>query len=244
MMRVSRGPVLGVLLTGVLYLAAPASAQQRPPIAEQIAKTYGFDSWGQVEAIRYTFSIDAGPALKVTRSWVWEPKTDRITYDGPDKAGKAVKVTYLRSQLASQDAVVKEQVDPAFQNDQYWLVFPFHLVWDTGATIEDAGMQRLPVGKGSARKVVVKYPSGGGYTPGDTWELYVGKDGRIQFLVFHHGGTAKPSLVTATWADYKKAGPLLFSLDHRGKADGKPLRLFYSKVAVKLVGSSTWMEAR
>ena len=29
-----------------------------------------------------------------------------------------------------------------------------------------------------------------------------------------------------------------------GKADGKPLRLFYSKVAVKLVGSSTWMEAR
>ncbi len=235
--------LVGALLIGVLCLPVPASAQQRPPIAEQIARTYGFDSWGQVEAIRYTFSLDAGP-LKVSRSWVWEPKTDRITYDGKDKAGKPVKVTYLRSELAKQDAFVKEQVDPGFQNDQYWLVFPFHLVWDSGATIEDAGMQKLPVGKGSARKVVVTYPSGGGYTPGDTWELYVGKDGRIQFLVFHHGGSAKPSLVTATWADYKKAGPLLFSLDHRGKADGKPLHLFFSKVAVKLVGSSTWMEAR
>jgi hypothetical protein len=235
--------LVGALLIGVVCFPAPASAQQRPPIADQIAKTYGFDSWGQVEAIQYTFNIDAGP-LKLSRSWVWEPKTDRVTFDGKDKAGKPVKVTYLRSQLASQDALVKEQVDPGFQNDQYWLLFPFHLVWDAGATIEDAGMQKLPVGKGSARKVVVKYPSGGGYTPGDTWELYVGKDSRIEFLVFHHGGSAKPSLVTATWADYKKAGPLLFSLDHRGKADGKPLRLFFSNVAVKLVGSSTWMEAR
>jgi hypothetical protein len=236
--------VIGVLLIGVLCLAAPASAQQRPPIADQIAKTYGFDSWGQVEAIRYTFSIDAGPALKVTRSWVWEPKTDRITYDGPDKAGKPVKVTYLRSQLATQDAFVKEQVDPAFPERSVLARVPVPPRLGFGATIEDAGMQKLPVGKGSARKVVVKYPSGGGYTPGTPGSSYVGKDGRIQFLVFHHGGTAKPSLVTATWADYKKAGPLLFSLDHRGKADGKPLRLFYSKVAVKLVGSSTWMEAR
>ena len=243
MIGVSRVPVIGVLLIGVLCPPAPASAQQRPPIAEQIAKAYGLDSFGQVEAIQYTFSIDAGPAFKLSRSWVWEPKTDRITFDGKDNAGKPVKVTYLRSELAKQDAFVKEVVDPGFQNDQYWLVFPFHLVWDTGATIEDAGMQKLPVGKGSARKVVVKYPSGG-YTPGDTWELYVGKDDRIQFLVFHHGGNAKPSLVTATWADYKKAGPLLFSLDHRGKADGKPLRLSFSNVAVKLVGSSTWMEAR
>jgi len=34
------------------------SAQQRPAIAEQIAKTYGLDSWDQVEAIRYTFNVD------------------------------------------------------------------------------------------------------------------------------------------------------------------------------------------
>ncbi len=243
MTKASRVPVIGVLLIGVLCPPAPVSAQQRPAIADQIAKTYGLDSFGQIDAIRYTFNIDAG-ALKLSRSWVWEPKTDQISYDGKDKAGNPVKVTYSRSQLASQSAFVKDEVDPGFFNDQYWLLFPFHLVWDNSPTVQDAGMQKLPLGKGSAKKVAVKYPSDGGYTPGDTWELYVGTDGRIRELVFHHGGTVKPSVVIATWADYKKAGPLLLSLDHRGTADGKPLHLFFSNVAVKLVGSSTWMDAK
>ena len=47
-----------------------------------------------------------------------------------------------------------------------------------------------------------------------------------------------------TWAGYKKAGPLLFSTEHRGTADGKPLHLFFSNVAVKLVGSDTWINAQ
>ena len=242
MTKTSRVPVIGVLLFGVLCLPARVSAQQRPAIADQIAKTYGLDSFGQVDAIRYTFNVDAGPR-KLSRSWVWEPKTNQVSYDGKDKAGNPVKVTYSRSQLASQSAVVKEQVDPGFVNDQYWLLFPFHLVWDTGATVEDAGKQKLPLGKGTAEKVSVKYPSGG-YTPGDTWNLFVGKDGRIQVLDFHHGGSAKPSVVLATWAGYKKAGPLLFSLDHRGTSDGKPVHIFFSNVAVKLAGSSTWVDAK
>jgi hypothetical protein len=244
MTKASRIPVIGVLLIGVLCPRAPVSAQQRPAIADQIAKTYGLDSFGQIDAIRYTFNIDlAALKLKLSRSWVWEPKTDQISYEGKDKAGKPVKVTYSRSQLASQSAVVKEEVDPGFFNDQYWLLFPFHLVWDAGATVEDAGMQKLPLGKGSARKVAAKYSSGG-YTPGDTWELFVGTDGRIREMEFHHGGSAKPSVVLATWADYKKAGPLLLSLDHRGTADGKPFRLFFSNVAVKLAGSNTWVDAK
>jgi hypothetical protein len=242
-MRASRVPVIGALLIGVLCLAAPASAQQRPAIADQIAKAYGFDSWPQVEAIRYSFNLDAGK-LQLHRSWVWEPKTDTITYEGPDKAGKPVKLTYSRAQLASQSAFVKEMVDPGFFNDQYWVLFPFHLIWDTGATIEDAGMQKLPLGKGKARKVVVKYPSSGGYLPGDTWAIFVGPDTRIRELEFHHGGTAKPSVVLATWEGYKKAGPVLVSTLHHGKADGARFIETLSNVAVKLAGSDTWMEAK
>jgi hypothetical protein len=232
-----------VLLIGVLCAAAPVSAQQRPAIADRIAKTYGLDSFGQIDAIRYTFTLDAGPAFKLSRSWVWEPKTDQISYEGKDKSGNPVKVTYARAQLATQSAFVREEVDPGFFNDQYWLLFPFHLVWDTSAVVRDAGMQKLPLGKGSAEKVVVQY-SAGGYTPGDRWELSVGKDGRIRELEFHHGGNAKPAVVLATWADYKKAGPLLVSLDHRGTVDGKPFRLSFTNVAVKLAGSSTWMDAQ
>ena len=237
--------VIRAALLAVLCAAAPVSAQQRPAIADQIAKTYGLDSWDRIEAIRYTFNVDlAALKLKLSRSWIWEPKTGQVSYESKDKDGKPVKVTYSRSQLASQSATVKDQVDPAFINDQYWLVFPFHLVWDGGATIEDAGMQKLPLGKGSAKKVAVKYPSNVGYTPGDTWELYLGADGRVREMLFRHGGAAKPSVVKVTWADYKKAGPLLLSADHRGTADGKPFRLFFSNVAVKLSGSDSWVDAK
>ena len=51
---------------------------------------------------------------------------------GNDQAGQPVKATYVRSQLSSQPAVVQDEVDPAFINDQYWLLFPFHVVWDSG----------------------------------------------------------------------------------------------------------------
>jgi len=232
------------LFIGVLCLPSLVFAQQRAPVAEAIAKAFGLEAWGQVEAVRYTFTLDGGPKLKFHRSWVWEPKTNTITYDGPDDQGKPVKVTYARADLASQSAFVKQTVDPAFFNDQYWLVLPFHLVWDTGASVEDAGMQKLPSGKGKARKVVMKYQPDGGYTPGDTWTIFVGKDMRIQELEFRHGGSAKPSLVKADWKAYKKAGPLLVSTDHHGTADGGKFRLFFTDVAVKLTGSSTWTEAK
>ena len=145
--------------------------------------------------------------------------------------------------MDSQPANVKAEIDPAFVNDQYWLIFPFHAYWD-GADVQDKGMEKLPLGKGSARHVVVKYGSAGGYTPGDTWELFVGSDNRVEELLFRHGGAAKPSIVIATWAGYKKAGPLLVSTEHRGTADGKPLQLSFSNVAVKLNGSDTWMNAQ
>ena len=239
----SRVTMICLLAFWVLVLAPTSWAQQRPPIAEQIAKTYGLDSFGQIEAIRYTFNADF-PGAKLSRTWVWEPKADRVSYEGKDKAGKPVKLTYLRSQLSSQAAVVKDEIDPGFINDQYWLLFPFHVVWDSSAEVTDTGMQKLPLGKGSARQVAVKYPSEGGYTPGDTWTLFVGTDNRIQEFIFRRGGSKKPSVVIATWADYKKAGPLLVSTDHRGTADGKPLRIFFSDVAVKLTGSDTWVNAQ
>jgi hypothetical protein len=239
----SRVTTIHALAFGVLVLAAGSWAQERPPIAERIGKTYGLDSFGKIEGIRYTFNADF-PGVKISRTWVWEPKTDQVSYEGKDKAGKTGKVTYLRSQLGSQPTVVQDEIDPAFVNDQYWLLFPFHVSWDASAKVEDTGMHKLPLGKGSAERVLVKYPQEGGYTPGDTWELYVGTDNRIREFIYHRGGTKKPSVVVARWGDHKKAGPLLVAQDHRGTADGKPLRVFFSDVSVKLEGADAWMKAK
>src|SRR6478672_3046832 len=107
----------GLLAISTLLLAATSRAQ-KAPVAEQIAKTYGLDSFGQIEAIRYTFSLDL-PALKLklNRTWTWEPKADRVTYEGKDKAGNPVKVSYVRSQLNSQPDNVKNEIDPSFNNN-------------------------------------------------------------------------------------------------------------------------------
>jgi hypothetical protein len=86
--------------------------------------------------------------------------------------GKPVKVTYQRAQLGGQSDAVKNEIEPSFVNDQYWLLLPFHVVWDSSATVTDEGMQKMPIGDASAERVVAKYPSEGGYSEGDTWELY------------------------------------------------------------------------
>jgi hypothetical protein len=68
---------MGILAFGVLVLAATSWAQTLPPIAEQMAKTYDLDSFGQIEAIRYTFNL---------RSWCTQA-VSRVglgTQGGPD----------------------------------------------------------------------------------------------------------------------------------------------------------------
>ena len=244
MIKLSSSTTIRILILAVLVLAASSCSQKHSSVAEPIAKTYGIDSFGQIDAIRYTFNIDIPGLINFSHKWEWNPKTNTVTYEGKDKDGNPMKVTYQRSQLSSQSDAIKNQVDPAFVNDNYWVIFPFHAYWDTSANVQDKGMQPLPTGSGSAKLVSVKYPSDIGYTPGDTWDLYVDNDNRVEQFVYHRGGPKKPSVVKATWEGYKKAGPLLVSTEHRGTADSAPIHLFFSDVAVKLTGSDTWMNAQ
>src|SRR5438270_5215069 len=156
----------------VLVLAGMSGAQERAPILEKIAKAYGLDSYGQIDAIRYTWNGEIPGLFKVAHTWEWEPKTGKITYEGPDKDGKPVKVTYDSSQLSSQSDNVKNQIEPSFVNDNYWLLFPLHAYWDKSASVTNKGVKKLPIGTGSATLVSVKYPAeAGGFTPGDTSHL-------------------------------------------------------------------------
>ena len=106
MTKLRRSMTICFLFLGVLLLAGTSRAQTRPPIVEQLAKTYGLDSWGQIDAVRYTFNIQI-PALKLAlaHSWEWQPKTGEVTYESKDKDGKPVKVTYNRSQLNNAPAM-------------------------------------------------------------------------------------------------------------------------------------------
>jgi len=242
--EISRLNLIFLLAFGlVLVLPAASRSEESPPIAQQIAKTYGLDSFGQIEAIRYTWNAEFPGGHKVSNKWEWSPKTNTVSYEGKDKQGNPVKVAYQRAQLDGQSDVVKKEVDPAFANDQYWTLLAFHLLWD-GAAATDEGQQKLPIGDGSAQKVAMKYPSEGGYQPGDTWDLYVGPDKRIVAITYHRSAPNPPHLVSATYAGYKKAGPLLISTDHPGVVDEKTFRITLTDVSVKLTGSDKWIDAQ
>jgi hypothetical protein len=242
--NICRSTMMGLLLCGVLVLAPTSWAQQRAPILDQVAKTFGVDSWDKVEAVRYTWNGEITGLFKAAHKWEWEPKTGKVSFEGVGKDGKPVSVTYDSSQLGSQSDQVKNEIEPSFVNDNYWVFFTFHAYWDKSASAIDQGKFNLPQGPGTAELVPVKYPADGGYTPGDTWDLYVGKDNRVEYFVYHRGGAKPPSRVFATWTGYKKAGPILFATEHKGMADGKPLHIFFTDVAVKLSGSDKWIPAQ
>src|SRR5258708_19969964 len=81
MKKLRRSMTIYCLLSGALLLASASRAQTRPPIVEQLAKTYGLDSYGQVDAIRYTFNIQL-PALKLhlSLSSTSDPNTPKLSY--------------------------------------------------------------------------------------------------------------------------------------------------------------------
>jgi hypothetical protein len=244
MTKSSRYSMICLLAFSVLVLAPSSWAQQRSPILDQIAKTYGIDSWDKVEAIRYTWNGEITGLFKAAHKWEWEPKTGKVSFEGMGKDGKPVNFTYDSTQLSSQSDQVKNEIEPSFVNDNYWVFFPFHAYWDKSASAIDQGKFNLPMGPGIAELIPVKYPTDSGYTPGDTWDLYVGKDNRVVYFDYHRGGAKPPSRVFATWAGYKKAGPLLISTEHSGRADGKPLHIFITNLAVKVTGSDKWVEAK
>src|SRR5580700_3437133 len=99
MTELSRVSKIRFLAFAVVALTATSWAQTRPPILEQVAKAYGLDSFGQVEAIRYTWNGEITGLFKAARVWEWEPKTGKVAFEGKDKDGKPVKVTYMRSEI-------------------------------------------------------------------------------------------------------------------------------------------------
>jgi hypothetical protein len=110
MPKSARSTAIRGLCFAVLALATPSWAQTRPLIAEQMAKTYGLDSFGNIEAIRYTFNAQL-PGVSLSRSWVWEPKTGHVSYEGKDKGGKPVRVflSNVSVKLAGSDTWVNAQ---------------------------------------------------------------------------------------------------------------------------------------
>ena len=203
---------------------AQDSAQNDSAIGHKIARAYGFDSFDQITELKYTFNAKVDDKT-INRTWVWNPKDNKVTFveDG-------VSFSYLRDNISKKSDDIKE-LDSKFINDQYWLLFPFHLAWDAGIRIEVEDQEvSLPLGSGFTTKVKVTYPDTGGYTPGDVYELYLDEDYMLIEWIYRRGGSKTPTRVS-TWEDNNQFGPITISLNHRGPDDN--FKVWFTDVEVQ-----------
>lgn len=219
---------IAAALSLVLCTAVAAQTLQEQP-ARTIAQAYGIDGWDRVEEIHFTFNVDTGDR-QISRQWSWQPKEGRVTLHRPG----AEPITYDRDELSPDTPEAVVAADRQFINDHYWLLFPFQPVWSNPATTYE-GTAALPIGEGEAHKVTVQFPSEGGYTPGDAYDLYVTDDGMIRQWVFRRGGQPEGSPIT--WEGNAKLGPIRVSTEHR-TAQGHR-RLWFDNLSVRLTGEET-----
>jgi hypothetical protein len=217
--------VLASLVLVVAAGCAPRTTGDSDTVGRDLAQAYGVDGFHQVEELQFTFNAQVGER-SVSRRWIWKPHTGEVTF-GAD--GRGVTFSHPLKNKATNDEI--RALDAKFVNDRYWLLFPLHLVWDASIAVTDHGQVEAPLGAGRARRLEVRYPPAGGYTPGDVYELFVGRDGRIVAWIYRRGGAPAPTRMS-TWEMHRRLGPLWVSLDHRGP-DG--FRVWFTDVALKHV---------
>ncbi len=231
--------MVSVLFLGVLAVSCETTSNTARYAGDEpagkIAQAYGIQDFDRLEAIRYTFNVTINEK-NIQRSWVWEPATGQVTFQGTGPDGKPMETSYNRKNSNPYD----KKIDHWFINDQYWLLFPFHLKWDPGITITEDGIQPLPIGSGSASRISVAYPADEGYTPGDMYRLYYGPDYIIKQWTYHKGGAQEPTRA-ATWDQHAVVGPITISLMHRGADES--FKLWFTDVAVKPVEGQAWVPA-
>ncbi len=222
--------MLLVFVSVVTAIVSPTAAED---IRSRIAKTYGLDGWNEIEELRYTFNVKAGER-EVRRSWIWRPKDRRVTFRDDIAGGDTV--TYSLDDMSGTPSDELKTIDHRFINDQYWLLFALHLVWDKDADFSVTPNVPLPIGEGSATKITVQYPKTGGYTPGDAYDLYVGADNRVLQWIYRAGGREEPSLITR-WEKQRRLGPLLIPTEFQSENGG--FILWFSELEIKLAGSES-----
>lgn len=212
------------LILSVLWLAIACTGeetQENLTVGEKIAKAHGFDSFNKISMMEYTFNVQRD-TLFFNRSWEWNINSGEIVYSRNDE-----RVVFNQKEDKVDEI---KTVDQRFINDKYWLLFPYHLVWDSDVSYVQEADKPAPISGKNMHHVVVSYAANGGYTPGDVYELYCDDDWIIREWVFRRGGEPEPT-ITCTWEGYEDLKGLKIATDHKN-ADGS-FRLYFTNLKVE-----------
>ncbi len=194
--------------TNISEESKPKNNPESMSILNKVANAYGFEKWEKVEEVNFSFVVNPGENERV-RQWRWRPKLNEITlFDKGDE------ITYNKMNV--DEGYV--DTDKAFVNDSFWLLFPFHLVWDEiDYSYEEEAV--TPIGGSEASKLTVNYPKEGGYTPGDKYIVYLDEDLHILEWSYHPRGQKEAALVN-TFEDLSQFNGIYVNLVHRNPSNG------------------------
>lgn len=189
----------------ILAKRAVKNRTQEKNILEQVADAHGFQNWGNVNKIKFTFNVDRDTS-HFERTWIWKPKTNDITAITAEET-----LTYNWSTMDS----VAYKTNGGFINDKFWLLAPFQLRWNAdNITHEHLLVSEAPLSKKPMQKLTIVYGSEGGYTPGDAYDFYFGEDLIIREWVFRKANQKEPSMITS-FEDYKDTQGLKIATMHK-----------------------------
>ena len=189
--------------------------------AQLIGYENGLEAWDDIPEINFTFNVDRGER-HFERSFIWRTKSGDVVYMTSNDT-----VAFNRN--LEMDSL-QLRADQAFINDKYWLLAPFHLVWDQGKTLSEKANQLAPISKDTLDMITITYGDEGGYTPGDAYDLYFGKDRIIKEWVFREGNDSVPTMAT-TWEDYKEFNGLNIATMHQDSTGN--FKLYFTNISVK-----------
>jgi len=176
-----------------------------PSTPEAISQAYGIQAWDNVNEIQFTFNVDRDD-FHSERSFHWKPKSDDIIYiNGSDT------LSYNRQQTLDS---LQMEGDKRFINDKYWLMVPFQLIWDPNLEFTDTKNVVAPISNDTLNKLTFVYPSEGGYTPGDAYDLYYNNEFLVKEWSFRQANQSEPNL-TMTWENVVEMNGLKFATMHQ-----------------------------
>lgn len=206
----------------IFWSCKKEAPQKEYTLAQKIANAHGFENWDKVEEFHFSFNVDKDSS-HFGRSWIWKPKTNEVTM-----LTKKDTITYKTYKIEEEIL----EADRAFVNDKYWALFPFQLVWDTSATLGETSKVEAPISKKQLNKVTLTYPTDGGYTPGDAYDIFYDDYYIIQEWTFREANAKEPSM-TNTFENYKDFNGIKIAQDHKKSEGNWSLNFTNIKVIIK-----------
>lgn len=186
----------------------PNQSEKVETILTKIANAYGYENWDKVEKVNFSFVVNPGENESLRR-WEWNPKSGKVTLNSKDN-----NISYQRGNIKEEYI----DTDRAFVNDSFWLLFPFHLVWDD-IKYDVVENSKSPIHNKETTKLIVRYPEEGGYTPGDKYEVYINDDFQILEWTYHPKGKEEPALAN-TFEDLSNFDGIKVNMIHRNPDTG------------------------